>query len=197
MTQRRPDFKLVVGLGNPGGEYTETRHNAGFWLVERIADHFGVHFSPDSKSAGELARVQRGPLDMRLLKPTTFMNRSGESVLAVCQYFKIDPAELLVVHDELDLPPGAVKVKQAGGHGGHNGLRDIARVIGNNYWRLRVGIGHPGHRDRVSPWVLSRPSRADGELIEAAADRVMGSLDGLLVGDFAKATQAINTAPQV
>jgi len=195
MTQRRPDFKLIVGLGNPGAEYSETRHNAGFWLVDRIAEHYGCRFSPDAKSAGDLARVQRGSLDLRLLKPTTFMNRSGVSVLAVCQYFKIEPAELLVVHDELDLPPGSVKLKWAGGHGGHNGLRDIARVIGSDYWRIRVGIGHPGHRDRVSPWVLARPQRADEESIHTAIDRVMSALDGLLGADFAKATQAINTVP--
>ncbi len=195
MPEPRPNIKLIVGLGNPGSEYEQTRHNAGFWVLDRIAEHYASQFASDSKAHGWLTRVQRGPLDLRLLKPSTFMNRSGQSVLAVCQYFKVEPEQMLVVHDELDLPPGTVKIKRGGGHGGHNGLRDIARVLGNTHWRLRMGIGHPGHKDRVSPWVLSRPSREDDTQIAEAMDRVLYNLDDLLGGDFAKATQAINTVP--
>lgn len=123
------------------------------------------------------------------------MNLSGKSVQAVCSYFKLSPDQILVAHDELDLPPGVVKIKNAGGHGGHNGLRDISRILGEGYWRLRIGIGHPGHRDRVSSWVLSRPARDQESDIEAALDRVMLCIDELLVGDFALATQQINTRP--
>ena len=195
MASARPDFKLVVGLGNPGAEYQDTRHNVGFWFADHVCAAFAAHYTADAKAFGALARLQRGSFDARLLKPGTFMNRSGQSVAAVCNYFKLPPDQVLIAHDELDLAPGVVKIKRAGGHGGHNGLRDVSRTIGEGYWRLRIGIGHPGHRDRVSPWVLSRPNQADRTEVLAALDRVYGALDDLLFGDFARATQRINTQP--
>lgn len=196
MASVRPDFKLIVGLGNPGSEYEQTRHNVGFWLADNICEAIGGgRFSADPKAFGECSRVARGAIDVRLLKPGTFMNRSGQSVAALSNYYKISADQILVLHDELDLSPGTVKIKFAGGHGGHNGLRDISRVMGPNYWRLRIGIGHPGHKDRVSPWVLSRPNREDETAIQSALGRITNVLDDLLQGEFARATQLINTTP--
>ncbi|MEM9601966.1 MAG: aminoacyl-tRNA hydrolase [Pseudomonadota bacterium] len=195
MATARPDFKLVVGLGNPGAEYEETRHNVGFWLADRLAGRYAARFAKDVKAHGDVARIQTGAFDARILKPGTFMNRSGQAVAALSSYFKIAPEQILVAHDELDLPPGTVKIKHAGGHGGHNGLRDISKAIGTQYWRVRIGIGHPGHRDRVSPWVLSRAGAADERAVNEAIERVIEAADGVLFGDFARATQRINTLP--
>ena len=166
-------IQLLVGLGNPGQQYDDTRHNAGFWFLDRcVAQHAG-QWQIDSKFHGAVARVRIAGQDVRCLKPNTFMNLSWRAVQALAQFYKISPAQILVVHDELDLPPGCVRLKWSGGHGGHNGLRDTHRHLGADYWRLRVGIGHPGHRTLVSDYVLHAPSRADRQQIDEAIDRAL------------------------
>ncbi|MFJ2532376.1 aminoacyl-tRNA hydrolase, partial [Pseudomonas helmanticensis] len=156
-------IKLIVGLGNPGAEYDQTRHNAGALFVERIADAQGVNLVADRKYFGLTGRYSHQGQDVRLLIPTTYMNRSGQAVAALAGFFRIKPEEILVAHDELDLPPGVAKLKQGGGHGGHNGLRDIIAQLGNQntFYRLRLGIGHPGVASMVSNFVLGSDKRAD------------------------------------
>jgi PTH1 family peptidyl-tRNA hydrolase len=165
-------FKLIVGLGNPGREYEATRHNAGFWWVDELARSHNVNFKADSKFHGLVAKVNLHGHEVHLLKPQTFMNVSGRSVGAVAQFYKIEPAQILVVHDELDLPPGSAKLKLGGGHGGHNGLKDIIAHLGTkDFWRLRLGIGHPGERDQVVNYVLNAPRKEEQGLIEEAMQR--------------------------
>jgi len=180
-------IKLVVGLGNPGADYVSTRHNAGFWLVDELAARHGGQFTGERKFHGEISKVFVGRHELRLLKPMTFMNRSGQSVRAVMDFFKLRPEEILVAHDELDLSPGDIRLKWNGGHGGHNGLRDLHAHLGKDYRRLRVGIGHPGHASGVVAYVLKRPSSQDEALIRegiiAAADALPAILDdGLEAG---------------
>lgn len=149
--------KLIVGLGNPGPDYLMTRHNAGFWFVDALANKLSLSFSPDKKSQSELCRYQNGSTDCWICKPQTFMNESGASVQALCSYYKIPLEHVLVVHDEIDLSPGTTRMKEGGGHGGHNGLRDIIQRTGNkDFMRLRIGVGHPGSKDQVVPYVLGR-----------------------------------------
>ena len=163
-------FKLVVGLGNPGDKYARTRHNAGYWLVDELARRHGGSFRAESRHQGELARVRLGAADVWLLKPTTFMNLSGQSIGSVASFYRVPVGEILVAHDELDLPPGTTRLKEGGGHGGHNGLRDAIAVLGDQFWRLRIGIGPPGHRDQVSDYVLARaPAEEDRLLHEQVA----------------------------
>ncbi|MFU8820467.1 MAG: aminoacyl-tRNA hydrolase [Gammaproteobacteria bacterium] len=170
MTERSL-IRMIVGLGNPGPEYAQTRHNAGFWLVDLLAQHHGGRFRSERKFAAELATVGIQGAEVLLLKPQTFMNRSGGSVQAAASYLKIPVEQILVVHDDLDLSPGDARLKQGGGHGGHNGLRSMISHIGAGFWRLRLGIGHPGSRAEVIDYVLQRPSREDEVLIqEAVAD---------------------------
>ena len=167
-------IRLIVGLGNPGREYETTRHNAGFWWADELARAQKLDFRSENKFHGLLARVLAHGHEVLLLKPQTFMNHSGRAVGAVAQFYKIAPAEILVVHDELDLPPGSAKLKLGGGHGGHNGLRDIHAHLGTgNYWRLRIGIGHPGERAEVSNFVLNDPRHEEHELIEQAMRRAL------------------------
>src|SRR5690606_38671328 len=155
-------LRLIVGLGNPGPKHALDRHNAGFRLVDTLAAAEGVHFGLESRLFGETARVRIGGHDVWLLKPATFMNLSGKSVLAALQFWKIEPEQALLAHDELDLPPGTARLKFDGGHGGQNGLRDTMRLLGHGrFHRLRIGIGHPGHKDRVTGWVLGRPDKDD------------------------------------
>ena len=156
-------IRLIVGLANPGAQYADTRHNAGAWFVTRLADQLGAKLSPDSKSFGLIARVSHQGEDVRLLIPTTFMNRSGQAIAAVAGFYKIAPAEILIAHDELDLSPGQIRLKTGGGHGGHNGLRDAIASLGNQngFHRLRVGIGHPGDSSLVSGFVLSKVPRSE------------------------------------
>ncbi len=183
----------IIGLGNPGAKYDGTRHNAGFWLCDELHRHCGG--SPwlnERKFFGEVSRVTIGGQEVKLLKPDTFMNRSGQAVQAVAQFYKLDPGQLLVAHDELDLPPGEIKLKQGGGHGGHNGLRDISANLGAEYLRLRVGIGHPGHRDQVVNYVLARPSVSDRQDIEKAIKRSADALPVLFADGLAKAMNSIN-----
>jgi PTH1 family peptidyl-tRNA hydrolase len=159
---------MLVGLGNPGPEYEQTRHNAGFWLVDLLAERHGGGFRVERKFAAELASIRIEGAEILLLKPQTFMNRSGSSVQAAAAYLKIPVEQILVIHDELDLPPGDARLKQGGGHGGHNGLRSLLSHLGPDFWRLRLGIGHPGNRAEVVDYVLARPSREDEALIRAA-----------------------------
>ena len=181
--------QLIVGLGNPGPEYDQTRHNAGALFVERLADSQRVSLSVDKKYFGLVGKFSHQGRDVRLLIPTTFMNRSGQAVAALANFFRIAPEAILVAHDELDMPPGVAKLKQGGGHGGHNGLRDIIAQLGNqnNFYRLRLGIGHPGHSSMVSSFVLGRAPRSEQELLDTSIDFALGSLPEILAGDWSKA----------
>ena len=188
-------LRLIVGLGNPGAEHLRTRHNAGFWFVDALAQRQGVRFGLESKLFGETTKVDIAGQPVWLLKPATFMNLSGKSVTAALRYWKIEPEEMLVVHDELDLAPGTARLKFDGGHGGQNGLRDITRLLGHGkYHRLRIGIGHPGHKDRVTSWVLGKPGVDD----EASILRAIGDADDVLslavAGDFNEAMKRLHTS---
>ncbi len=184
---------MIVGLGNPGANYSATRHNAGYWLLDRIAEDRGATLRPESRFQGEVGRFRSGSHDLLLLKPSTFMNRSGQSVAALSRYFKIAPEQILVLHDELDLPPGDNRLKRGGGHGGHNGLRDIINRIGKDFLRLRIGIGHPGDRNQVVNYVLKAPSREDLAAIEEANRRSLDILPLLLDGQLDKAMQQLHS----
>jgi PTH1 family peptidyl-tRNA hydrolase len=190
-------LRLIAGLGNPGPDYEATRHNAGFWWLDDIARKLGVTLQSDRAYQARVARLNRPVADggpLWLVEPQTFMNLSGKSVAGLARFFKIAPEEVLVAHDELDLPPGEIKLKQGGGHGGHNGLRDIHAQLGSSdYWRLRIGIGHPGVKTEVMNYVLGRPPAAQREAIEAALARATGVLDTLLAGEMARATSALHT----
>lgn len=187
-------LRLIVGLGNPGAEYANTRHNAGFRLVDALAGREGVRLGPDGKLFGETGKAVIGGQPVWLLKPMTFMNLSGKSVVAALRYWKIEPEEALVVHDELDLPPGSARLKFDGGHGGQNGLRDIIRLLGHGrFHRLRIGIGHPGHKDRVTGWVLGRPGKDDEILIGRAIDDALDVLPLAVRGDFMEAMKRLHT----
>lgn len=167
-------IRLIVGLGNPGREYENTRHNAGFWWLDEFAHMHNLSFRSEAKFHGQAARGQLHGNEVFLLKPQTFMNVSGRAVGALAQFYKISPAEILVVHDELDLPPGTAKLKLGGGHGGHNGLKDIIAHLGTkDFWRLRLGIGHPGERNEVANFVLNDPRREERALIDEAMRRAL------------------------
>lgn len=168
------EIKLIVGLGNPGREHEGTRHNAGFWWVDEFARAHQFSFKAENKFHGWAAHGSMHGHELFLLKPQTFMNVSGRAVGALAQFYKIDPQHMLVVHDELDLPPGSAKLKLGGGHGGHNGLKDIIAHLGTrDFWRLRIGIGHPGERADVSSYVLNPPRREEAELIRPAMQRAL------------------------
>jgi PTH1 family peptidyl-tRNA hydrolase len=187
--------RLVVGLGNPGAEYSETRHNAGFWFCERLARRLGVTLARESRFHG-LAGFARDA-GVWLLLPQTFMNRSGQSVGALVRFHKIDPAEILVVHDELDIPPGQLRLKFGGGLGGHNGLKDItAHLSTQDYWRLRIGIGHPGDRNEVANYVLKPPRKEESLEIEAALDRALDLWPFIAKAEWNAATLRANTKPK-
>lgn len=188
-------IRLLVGLANPGPEYAKTRHNAGAWVVEELARIHNVSLKEDKKYFGLTARISVGGEDLRLLVPTTFMNLSGKSVSALANFFQIKPEQIMVAHDELDLPPGVAKFKKGGGHGGHNGLRDIISKLGNNkeFYRLRVGIGHPGHKDKVAGYVLTKAPANEHSQIEQAVDEAVRCIDILLKDDLAKAQNRLHT----
>jgi len=158
-------LRIITGLGNPGPEHLVTRHNAGFWFVDLLARRHGGEFRDYRKYSGETARISVSGQDIVLLKPTTYMNRSGISVRQLSDFFKVPAAQILIAHDELDLPVGTVRLKHGGGHGGHNGLRDCITHLGEDFWRLRIGIGHPGNKSEVLDYVLSRASRAEEDMI--------------------------------
>ncbi|WP_407274993.1 aminoacyl-tRNA hydrolase [Halothiobacillus sp. DCM-1] len=188
------NIALVVGLGNPGSQYTHTRHNAGFWLVEQLSTHYRAPLRDEPRFFGATARIQANARDWRLLKPSTFMNLSGQSVGALAQFYKIPPESILIIHDELDLPPGKMKLKQGGGHGGHNGLKSIQAQLGTaDFWRLRIGIGHPGHRDAVTGFVLGIPPAGERDAIHAAIDYAITQHETLLFGDTTNAVNTINS----
>ncbi|MGK0398672.1 MAG: PTH1 family peptidyl-tRNA hydrolase [Gammaproteobacteria bacterium] len=194
----KADIRLIVGLGNPGADYTDTRHNAGFWFMDSLAQQLSVSFRFDKRFNAAEAKIQVQSLtnskDIILLKPQTFMNRSGQSVGAVARYYKLLPAQILVVHDELDLAPGDNRLKQGGGHGGHNGLRDIINhLVVKDFFRLRVGIGHPGDRNQVINYVLHKPSISDQNAIEEANQRSLDVMPQVLEGRLDKAMQALHT----
>jgi len=185
---------MIVGLGNPGAKYAETRHNAGFWFLDCLAQIAGVSLRSQTKLHAETAKATVFGADVILVKPTTFMNHSGQAVRAVIDYFKLDARKLLVAYDELDLPPGVARLKQGGGHGGHNGMRDIFRhTTDQDFLRLRIGIGHPGHRDAVTPWVLSRASSAQERLIRDAIANAVEVMPLVLENDTAGAMKQLHT----
>lgn len=188
-------IKLIVGLGNPGSRYEDTRHNAGFWLADEIVRQFGDGFRSNAKLAGDIAEASVANRRVRLLKPETFVNASGQSVGQAARYFGIEAQEILVAHDELDLAPGSARLKCGGGHGGHNGLRDIIPHLGSpDFYRLRIGVGHPGSRNAVTGWVLSRPGREEAMAINEAIERIVGILPDLAGGEIERATKALHSA---
>lgn len=188
-------IRLIVGLGNPGAEYEHTRHNAGFWLVEQLARQEGISLSPDKKFFGRSGKGRIGGQECYLLLPTTFMNRSGQAVSALANFYKIKPSEILVAHDELDMPAGVAKFKTGGGHGGQNGLRDIIARMSNqkDFHRLRIGIGHPGDKNLVTGHVLGRPSKAEQQSINAVIDEALRVLPDAIAGDLPKAMNRLHS----
>ncbi|MFT3741726.1 MAG: aminoacyl-tRNA hydrolase [Gammaproteobacteria bacterium] len=188
-------IKLIVGLGNPGKDYTQTRHNAGAWFVEHLAAQCSATWRTESKFQGQVATFSLNQHSIWLLFPTTFMNASGQAVRAFSQFYQIPPDAILIAHDELDFSPGTVRLKEQGGHGGHNGLRSITQHLQTDHYnRLRIGIGHPGHRDRVHDYVLSRPSQADYSRILDSFIKVDNVLPEFLLGDRQKAIQLLHSA---
>lgn len=189
-------IRLIVGLGNPGTEYHRTRHNAGADLLEQLAEQHRQPLSNTPKFFGLTGKFLCGPEEIRLLIPTTYMNRSGQAVAAVANFYKIPPEAILVLHDELDLPPGTARLKQGGGHGGHNGLRDIIASLGNNnqFARLRLGIGHPGDAKRVADFVLKRAPQSEAQLIDTAITASLSVIDDLCQGQWDRAVRNLHTA---
>ena len=188
-------IRLIVGLGNPGTQYEGTRHNAGAFFVRLLAKRHGLSLNPDRNALGDSARGVIAGHDLRLLVPETYMNESGRSVAAMSRYYRIEPDAILIAHDELDIPAGESRFKHDGGHGGHNGLRDIIPALGGHrgFWRLRIGIGHPGSAKKVSAWVLSKASTADQISIEASIEAAISTLPLLLDGEDVKAMTALHS----
>ena len=189
-------IRLLVGLGNPGPEYEATRHNAGFWFIDAVARELRASLTPERSYYGLAARVNRADGPVWLLEPMTFMNLSGKSVAALARFFKIAPEEILVAHDELDLLPGQAKMKQGGSHAGHNGLKDIQAQLGSaDFWRLRLGVGHPGVKAEVVNYVLRKPPVEQAEAIGKSIDQSIGALDLLLAGEMERALMKVHAKP--
>ncbi len=187
-------IKMIVGLGNPGKEYEATRHNVGFWLLDELAWQWKATFKEEKKFFGEVARVSRSEGDVWLIKPMTFMNRSGQAVAALAQFYKIEPEEILVAHDELDIECGRIKFKLGGGNGGHNGLKDIQARLGTpNFYRLRLGIDHPGDKALVSAYVLNKPSAEHRQLIEDSVNKSIKGIPLLTAGEFEEAQRFLHS----
>jgi len=187
-------ISLIVGLGNPGDEYTKTRHNVGFLLLDTLARQEGVTFAYEAKFNATVAKYIIDGKTVHLIKPQTYMNRSGQPVSSYAKYFDIPAVQIMVVHDDLDLAPGTVRLKDGGGHGGHNGLRDIvSQLSSKDFYRLRIGIGHPGDRNRVSSYVLKPPGKVDAGLISSAVDEGVGEMQSLCKGDFQAVMQRLHT----
>jgi peptidyl-tRNA hydrolase, PTH1 family len=186
-------LKLIVGLGNPGEEYARTRHNAGFGFVEELARRHGGAFRLETRHHGELARVKIGAADLWLLKPMNFMNRSGGAAQSVAAFYKAAAPEVLVAYDDLDLPQGVARLREGGGAGGHNGMRDVIAQLGPEFWRLRLGIGHPGHRDKVLGYVLSRPPIEEDILIRQSIDAAADILPVLIAEGPQQAMHRLHT----
>lgn len=188
-----PGLELIVGLGNPGNKYAKTRHNAGFWFLDQLASQYGLGFRAEKKFQGEFAELLHNGRKILFLKPMTYMNHSGIAVAAVAKFYKIPVDHILIAHDELDLPVGVVKLKHGGGHGGHNGLRDMQSLGSKNFWRLRFGITHPGDKDDVIDYVLQQPGKADRRLIDDAIDQAADITDLMLDGQMEKAMHQLHT----
>ena len=186
-------ISLIIGLGNPGDKYSKTRHNAGFWFIDELARRYDASFKAESKFSGDVAKANIEGQPVWLLKPSTFMNRSGLAAHQISSFYKIPVGEILVAYDELDLPPGIVRLKKSGGHGGHNGLRDLHAQISKEYIRLRFGIGHPGDRNKVADYVLSRPNQNDEIEISNAIDRTLDVMDKIIVSDNDRAMNILHT----
>lgn len=187
-------IRLVVGLGNPGARYERTRHNAGWWFLDALlARHGGGSFHLERTLQSEVARLRMGCEELWLAKPQSFMNHSGTPVGAIARFYRIEPAQILIVHDEIDLPPGVARLKQGGGHGGHNGLRDVIAHIGADFWRLRLGVGHPGAREEVLEAVLDRPPAQEQALIDEAMQRALECMPELVGGHAQKAMHRLHT----
>jgi len=194
MAVRSIDLKVIVGLGNPGSKYTKTRHNAGFWFVEQLAAKHSVSFRADKKFHGDVAKILFKDKEIWLLKPGTFMNRSGLAVHSLLSFYRFTASQLLVAHDEIDLPPGTTKLKTGGGHGGHNGLRDIINHLGTkDFHRLRIGVGHPGSKDEVVDYVLRKPSHDDRSLIDQSVRGAQDVVPILAEGSLEKAMHKLHT----
>jgi len=194
MVARSIDLKVIVGLGNPGPKYTETRHNAGFWFIEEVARKYSATFRLEKKFHGEVAKISLQGKDIWLLKPDTFMNRSGLATQSLLSFYRITADQLLVAHDEIDLPPGTAKLKTGGGHGGHNGLRDIISQLGSkDFHRLRIGVGHPGSKDQVVDYVLRKPSLDDHIMISRDIDDAVAVMPELASGAFEQAMQKLHS----
>ena len=188
------DIRLIVGLGNPGPKYSETRHNAGFWFVEDLASQYREHFLPEKKFHGEVARVRVDGKDIWLLKPETYMNRSGLAVISLASFYKILPDQILVAHDEIDLKAGTARLKSGGGHGGHNGLRDIISHLGTkDFQRLRIGVDHPGSKDMVVDYVLRRPDADDRQAIDRSINDALRVVPKIAAGEWEKAMHQLHT----
>lgn len=185
-------ISLIVGLGNPGTEYAQTRHNAGFWYIAHLAQRYGITLKSESRFHGWTGRGQIEGHDVRLLLPSTFMNRSGQAVVPMAKFFQIPANQLLIAHDELDLASGVIRLKSGGGHGGHNGLRDIVPHLGAEFHRLRIGIGHPGHRDKVTSHVLGKAPSAEQALLDQALDEALRLTDLIVAGNIPQAMNQLN-----
>lgn len=194
MPGERIAFSLIAGFGNPGSEYDRTRHNAGFWYVDELARQLGTTFTSDKRFFSQVASAQVDGRKLLLVKPMNYMNNSGQGLAAVARFFKIDSSKILVAHDELDIPPGHIRLKKGGGHGGHNGLRDSVAKLGNgDFWRLRIGIGHPGHKSAVSGYVLKRASADDQRLIDESIELALRESSTIIDGDINVATKELHS----
>ena len=194
MADADPEVRLVAGLGNPGPRYLRTRHNAGFWLVDEIARQFGASLGSQRKFNGDTGRFRIGSIECHLLKPTTYMNHSGLAISQFVRYYRLPTRSILIAHDDVDLSPGTVRLKQGGGHGGHNGLRDAINALGtSDFNRLRIGVGHPGYRDEVIGYVLAPPSREEQEAIDACIASACEILRFLIEGEWGRAFQRLHT----
>ncbi|MCU7939701.1 MAG: aminoacyl-tRNA hydrolase [gamma proteobacterium symbiont of Bathyaustriella thionipta] len=192
MSSDSNSIQFIAGLGNPGNEYEKTRHNAGFWFIDQLISHYNLTLKNEAKFLGDVAKLNTPSGNVWLLKPTTFMNRSGQSIARLAQFYKIKPEQILVVHDELDLSPGIVKLKQGGGHGGHNGLRDSIAQLGKNFYRLRLGIGHPGNKEQVVGFVLGKTPQSEKTLIETSINKSIDVIELILQGDMQKAMNQLH-----
>ena len=194
MAQAEP-IQLIVGLGNPGPKYTVTRHNAGFWFLDLFAQQYRVSFRSESKFKCKVASIDSGQERVWLLKPDTFMNLSGESIGPFAKYYQISPTNTLVVHDEIDLPPGTVRYKLGGGHGGHNGLRDIFKHFSREFWRLRIGVGHPGNKEEVISFVMRSPAAEEQRLVDDSISKALETMQNVLEGDMEAAMRLLHQKP--
>ncbi|MDH3713756.1 MAG: aminoacyl-tRNA hydrolase [Gammaproteobacteria bacterium] len=195
MKSATANLTLVVGLGNPGDKYNQTRHNAGFWYIDQLAGRLGARFSYEKRFQAHLAAVLVDGRKLRLMKPGTYMNHSGRALAAVAHYYDVPAGEILIAHDELDLPPGTVRLKRGGGHGGHNGLRDVIAALGEReFWRLRIGIGHPGQRDDVIDYVLHRASVVEQQAIDEALQKGLAETEPLLAGELERVMHVLHSS---